>query len=81
MWAYAQVGRSLPHSSRALYSMSRRISVDQLQPGDLVFYNSPVSHVGLYIGGGQMIHAPHTGSTVQIESIHYWSALSGGGRI
>ncbi|HMJ77675.1 MAG TPA: NlpC/P60 family protein, partial [Iamia sp.] len=81
MWAYAQVGRSLPHSSRALYSMSRRISVDQLQPGDLVFYNSPVSHVGLYIGGGQMIHAPHTGSTVQIQSIHYWSALSGGGRI
>ncbi|HEV7719933.1 MAG TPA: NlpC/P60 family protein [Iamia sp.] len=81
MWAYAQVGRSLPHSSSALYSMSRRISVDQLQPGDLVFYNSPVSHVGLYIGGGQMIHAPHTGSTVQIQSIHYWSALTGGGRI
>jgi cell wall-associated NlpC family hydrolase len=81
MWAYAQVGVSLPHSSRALYSMSRRIPIDQLQPGDLVFYNSPVSHVGLYIGGGQMIHAPHTGSTVQIQSIHYWSALSGGGRI
>ncbi len=81
MWAYAQVGRSLPHSSRALYSMSRRIPVDQLQPGDLVFYNSPVSHVGLYIGGGKMIHAPHTGSVVQIQDIHYWSALSGGGRI
>jgi cell wall-associated NlpC family hydrolase len=81
MWAYAQVGRSLPHSSKALYAMSRRIPTDQLQPGDLVFYNSPVSHVGLYIGGGQMIHAPHTGSTVQIQSIHYWSALVGGGRI
>jgi cell wall-associated NlpC family hydrolase len=81
MWAYAQVGRSLPHSSRALYSMSRRIAVEELQPGDLVFYNSPVSHVGLYIGGGNMIHAPHTGSTVQIESIYYWSALSGAGRL
>ncbi|HEX7135442.1 MAG TPA: NlpC/P60 family protein [Iamia sp.] len=81
MWAYAQVGKSLPHSSRALYSMSRRIPIDQLQPGDLVFYNSPVSHVGLYIGGGQMIHAPHTGSVVQIQDIYYWSALSGGGRI
>ena len=81
MWAYAQVGRSLPHSSRALYDMSRRIPTDQLQPGDLVFYNSPVSHVGLYIGGGQMIHAPHTGSVVQIQSIYYWSALTGGGRI
>lgn len=81
MWAYAQVGRSLPHSSRALYSMSRRIPTDQLQPGDLVFYNSPISHVGLYIGGGQMIHAPRTGSFVEIQSIYYWSALVGGGRI
>jgi cell wall-associated NlpC family hydrolase len=81
MWAYAQVGRSLPHSSRALYSMSRRIPVDQLQPGDLVFYNSPISHVGLYIGGGQMIHAPRTGKNVEIQSIYYWSALVGGGRI
>jgi cell wall-associated NlpC family hydrolase len=81
MWAYAQVGKSLPHSSKALYSMSRRIPIDQLQPGDLVFYNSPVSHVGLYIGGGRMIHAPHTGSVVQIQDIYYWSALSGGGRI
>lgn len=80
-WAYGQAGRSLPHSSGALYSMSRKIPVAQLQPGDLVFYNSPVSHVGLYIGGGQMIHAPHTGSVVQIQSIYYWSALVGGGRI
>ncbi len=81
MWAWSHGGRSLPHSSRAQYAMSRRIPVDQLQPGDLVFYNSPVSHVGLYIGGGMMIHAPHTGSVVQIQSIHYWSALVGGGRI
>jgi cell wall-associated NlpC family hydrolase len=61
--------------------MSRRIPVDQLQPGDLVFYNSPISHVGLYIGGGQMIHAPRTGKNVEIQSIYYWSALVGGGRI
>jgi len=81
LWAWAHGGKSLPHSSRALYAMSRKIPVEQLQPGDLVFYNSPISHVGLYIGGGQMIHAPHTGDVVKISSIHYWSALVGGGRI
>lgn len=80
-WAWAHGGKSLPHSSRALYSMSAKIPVSALQPGDLVFYNSPISHVGLYIGGGQMIHSPHTGDVVKISSIHYWSALRGGGRI
>ncbi len=81
LWAWSHGGKSLPHSSKALYAMSRKIPVDQLQPGDLVFYNSPISHVGLYIGGGQMIHAPHTGDVVKISSIHYWSALVGGGRV
>ena len=70
MWAYAQVGRSLPHSSRALRSMSQRISEDQLQPGDLVFGGSPVHHVGIYIGGGQMVHAPHTGDVVKVSGIY-----------
>lgn len=81
LWAWAHGGKSLPHSSKALYAMSRKIPADQLQPGDLVFYNSPVSHVGLYIGGGEMIHAPHTGDVVKISSIYYWSALVGGGRV
>jgi cell wall-associated NlpC family hydrolase len=39
-------------------------------PGDLVFYYSPVSHVGMYIGGGNVVHAPHTGTTVQISSLY-----------
>ena len=81
MWAWAKGGKSLPHSSKAQYSMSAKIPVSQLQPGDLVFYGSPISHVGLYIGGGQMIHAPHTGDVVKVSSIYYWSALVGGGRI
>jgi cell wall-associated NlpC family hydrolase len=70
MWAYGQVGRGLPHSSRALFSMSRRISAGQLQPGDLVFGGSPVHHVGMYVGDGMMIHAPHSGEVVKIASMY-----------
>jgi cell wall-associated NlpC family hydrolase len=70
MWAWAQGGKSLPHSSRSLFSMSQRISADQLQPGDLVFGGNPVHHVGLYIGNGMMIHAPHTGDVVRIAGIY-----------
>jgi cell wall-associated NlpC family hydrolase len=68
MWAYAQVGVSLPHSSYAQYGMGVPVSKDQLQPGDLVFFDG-LGHVGLYIGGGQFIHAPHTGDVVKISSL------------
>ena len=81
MWAWAHGGKSLPHSSSAQYSMATKISVSALQPGDLVFYGSPVHHVALYIGGGQIIHAPHTGDVVKIASVSYWSDLAGAGRI
>jgi cell wall-associated NlpC family hydrolase len=81
MWAWAHGGVSLPHSSAAMYGATRRISMDQLQPGDLVFYGSPIHHVALYIGGGQIIHAPHTGSYVQIASVYYWSDVAGAGRV
>lgn len=81
MYAYSQVGRSLPHSSRSMYSMTRRISADQLQPGDLVFGGSPVHHVGLYVGGGMMIHAPHSGDVVRIASIYSTSKPVSFGRL
>ena len=81
MYAYGAAGRSLPHSSRAMYSMTRRISADQLQPGDLVFGGSPVHHVGLYIGGGMMIHAPHSGDVVRIASIYSTSKPVSFGRL
>lgn len=81
MWAWAHGGKSLPHSSAAQYGMARRIPLSALQPGDLVFYGSPVHHVALYIGGGQIIHAPHTGSYVQVASMYYWSDLVGAGRV
>jgi len=69
MFVYRQVGVSLPHSSRAQIRSGQRVSRDQLQPGDLVFFGSPIHHVGIYIGGGQYIHAPRTGDVVKISSL------------
>lgn len=70
-WAWARAGRSLPHSSRAQYASLPHVPLDQLQPGDLVFFGGrSVNHVGLYIGGGMMIHAPHTGAVVETASIY-----------
>ncbi len=81
MYAYASAGRSLPHSSRALRAMTRSISVDELQPGDLVFGGSPVHHVGIYIGGGQMVHAPHSGDVVRVAGIYSTSKPVSFGRL
>jgi len=81
MWAWSKAGRSLPHSSAAMWSSTRHVSLSALQPGDLIFYGSPVHHVALYIGGGSIIHAPHTGSYVQVASISYWSDIAGAGRL
>lgn len=69
MWCYAQVGISLPHSSAAQYGYGTHISRDNLQPGDLVFFYNPIHHVGIYVGGGQMIHAPNSGSVVSYASV------------
>lgn len=69
MFVYAQVGVSLPHSSRAQIGCGQPVSRSNLEPGDLVFFGSPIHHVGMYIGGGRMIHAPHTGDVVSIDSI------------
>jgi peptidoglycan DL-endopeptidase CwlO len=66
MWAWAQAGVSLPHFSGAQYAATTHISMSQLQPGDLVFFGNPGDHVAMYIGGGQIIQAAHTGTTVAI---------------
>ncbi len=83
MWAYAQVGVSLPHSSYAQYGYGVPVSRDQLQPGDLVFFDG-LGHVGIYIGGGQFVHAPHTGDVVKVSSLDeawYSAAYVGARRI
>jgi peptidoglycan DL-endopeptidase CwlO len=81
-YVFAQIGVSLPHSSYAQFNMGTPVSIGQLQAGDLVFF-SGASHVGIYIGGGSFIHAPHTGDVVKISSLsgYYSSAFIGGRRI
>jgi peptidoglycan DL-endopeptidase CwlO len=69
MMAWRQAGVSLPHSSSAQYNVGRRISASELQPGDLIFYYSPISHVSVYIGNGQRISATHTGDYVRVQSL------------
>ena len=73
MYVFAQIGVSLPHSSYAQYGMGSPVSRDQLQPGDLVFFDG-LGHVGIYVGGGSFIHAPHTGDVVRISSLSGWYA-------
>jgi len=71
MWAWAHAGVSLPHFSGAQYGSTTHISMADLQPGDLVFESDPGAHVAMYIGGGQIIAAPHSGTVVQIQPL--WS--------
>ena len=78
MMAWRQAGVSLSHYTGYQYAETDRVPISQLQPGDLVFYGTsgPNSHhVGLYIGGGQMIHAPNPSTVVKIASIYSMSDL------
>ncbi len=82
MMAWLQAGISFPHLAQDQYDLTSREPLADLVPGDLVFFGTPtnVYHVGLYIGGGQMIDAPETGQNVQVDSI-YWPGLLGAGRV
>lgn len=71
MYVYAQVGVSLPHYTGSQYAMGVPVARSDLQPGDLVFFNG-LGHAGIYIGGNQMIHAPHTGDVVKVSSLTGW---------
>jgi cell wall-associated NlpC family hydrolase len=67
-YVYGQMGVSLPHQAAAQYGAGFPVSRDALEPGDLVFFNG-LGHVGIYIGGGQFVHSPHTGDVVKISSL------------
>jgi cell wall-associated NlpC family hydrolase len=69
MAAWAAAGVSLPHNSGMQYSATTRVSRDQIQPGDILFFGSPIHHDAMYIGNGQMVEAPRTGLTVRVVSI------------
>jgi len=84
MYVYSQVGVSLPHNAAMQYNtVGTYVSRDQLEPGDLVFFDG-LGHMGIYIGGGQFIHAPHTGDVVKISSLNdswYSSTYVGAKRV
>ena len=69
MMAWAQAGVALPHSSSAQYGSGPHVAVSDLQPGDLVFYYSPISHVGMYIGNGMIVHAANPGTGVVVSGV------------
>lgn len=70
MWAFQQAGVSLPHSSYALAAGGQPVSMDQMQPGDVVSYYSDASHVGIYIGDGMMVHASTYGTPVRVAPVN-----------
>ena len=82
MYVYAQVGVSLPHNAAMMYAYGTPVSMSQLEPGDLVFFYG-LGHMGIYIGGGQFIHSPHTGDVVKISSLsgYYASGFVGARRL
>ena len=81
----AALGIELPRRVAELKNVGTRVRLRELQPGDLVFYNTrrrPYSHVGIYVGGGRFVHAPRPGARVRVEEIgkHYWRARFDGAR-
>jgi cell wall-associated NlpC family hydrolase len=78
MRAWGAAGVALSHNAAAQQSSIPQVSLGAMQPGDLVFFGSPAHHVGIYIGGGRMIHAPHTGTVVQITSLSSYPPTSAG---
>ncbi|MEX5635233.1 C40 family peptidase, partial [Parafrankia sp. FMc2] len=78
-WVWGKAGVGIPHYTGDQWTAGRRVSRAELIPGDLVFFGADLYHVGLYIGGGQMIHAPRTGEVIRIEDV-WWSSFQGGVR-
>jgi cell wall-associated NlpC family hydrolase len=82
-WAYGRAGVEVPHNSYALYGVGRRVAKSSLAPGDVLFFEG-LGHVGLYLGDGEMVHAPYTGKKVeviQLATTNYGSRLIGARRV
>ena len=78
-YAWGQAGVYLPRNSRAQAAATPRVPAAAAQPGDLIFYYSPISHVGIYLGNGQLVHAPNSGSVVKVASVS-WGKVTAVGR-
>jgi cell wall-associated NlpC family hydrolase len=80
-FAYAAAGVNLPHSSSMQSGIGVPVAIADLQPGDLVFFYSPVSHVGMYIGNGQMVHAGSSGDVVKVVDLAYMPGITAARRL
>jgi cell wall-associated NlpC family hydrolase len=80
-FSYKAAGVTIPRTSKAQSTFGTPVSKANLQPGDLVFFYSPVSHVGMYIGNGQMVHAPSSGSTVKVVKVDSMPSFAGARRV
>ncbi len=78
-YAWGKAGVYLPHQSAAQYGSIPHVSQSEVQPGDLIFYRSPIGHVAMYIGGGSLIHAPRSGDVVKVAAVN-WAKVVGIGR-
>lgn len=76
MWAWQKAGISLPHQSRRQFSSSPRIPVENIEPGDLIFFYNPITHVGIYVGDGMMVDAPGVGRFVRLTAVS-WNKVVG----
>jgi cell wall-associated NlpC family hydrolase len=81
MYAWGAAGVSLPHSSSMQSTVGTAVSYSDLQPGDLVFFYSPISHVAMYIGNGLIVSAPHTGDVVKVIQLAYMPEYAGARRV
>ncbi len=79
-YVYGQIGIYIPHHAASAYGYGVPVSYSELQPGDMVFFNG-LGHMGMYIGGGQFIHAPHTGDVVKISSLAGHGSFVGARRV
>jgi len=75
-WAWAKAGVSMPHQSAMQYNSLPHVPISAAEPGDLIFYYSPISHVGIYLGGGKLVHAPNSGSVVNVATVN-WNKVVG----
>jgi cell wall-associated NlpC family hydrolase len=80
MYVYAQLGISLPHYTVSQWNVTQPVSTSQMQPGDLVFFYG-LDHVGIYIGNGQFVDAPHTGAVVRIDNLASYPSFDGARRV
>jgi cell wall-associated NlpC family hydrolase len=80
VWSWAHAGVGVPRVAADQQAWATPVPISQLAPGDLVFFGAPAHHVGIYVGGGLMVDAPHSGANVQVVPI-WWDDLAGFGRI